>query len=453
MLASTFSRWLAGRGIHYGWVVAAVAFLAMLSSSAALGLPGVLLRPLGESYGWNTEQISSALAVRFLLFGLMAPFSAIFMARYGLRNVMCVALTLVASGLILATGMTALWQLFMLWGVMLGIGSGLTALVLAAVVANRWFDARRGLVIGMLTASSATGQLIFLPIGAWLVEHYGWRMAIAPVFAFCLMVALLAALFVRSHPADVGLRPYGAKPDAEPSATSDAKPDAPAAATATVSPPAATLPLGRALLTPFTQLYSVRKSSTFWVLFGTFFICGLSTNGLIQTHFISLCSDFGLSAIPAASVLAMMGAFDFVGTILSGWLSDRYDNRKLLFWYYGLRGLSLFWLPHSEFSIYGLSLFAMFYGLDWIATVPPTVKLAGQAFGRDRAPLIFGWIFAGHQLGAATAAYGAGTVRTLLLTYSPALYAAGTACLIAAVAVFIIRRPAAKSAELTAQRA
>ncbi|MDQ2139619.1 MFS transporter [Alcaligenaceae bacterium B3P038] len=453
MLASTFSRWLAGRGIHYGWVVAAVAFLAMLSSSAALGLPGVLLRPLGESYGWNTEQISSALAVRFLLFGLMAPFTAIFMARYGLRNVMCVALTLVASGLILATGMTALWQLFMLWGVMLGIGSGLTALVLAAVVANRWFDARRGLVIGMLTASSATGQLIFLPIGAWLVEHYGWRMAIAPVFAFCLMVALLAALFVRSHPADVGLRPYGAKPDAEPSATSNAKPDAPAAVTATVSPPAATLPLGRALLTPFTQLYSVRKSSTFWVLFGTFFICGLSTNGLIQTHFISLCSDFGLSAIPAASVLAMMGAFDFVGTILSGWLSDRYDNRKLLFWYYGLRGLSLFWLPHSEFSIYGLSLFAMFYGLDWIATVPPTVKLAGQAFGRDRAPLIFGWIFAGHQLGAATAAYGAGTVRTLLLTYSPALYAAGTACLIAAVAVFIIRRPAAKSAELTARRA
>lgn len=449
MLASTFSRWLAYRGVHYGWVVAAVAFLAMLSSSAALGLPGVLLRPLGESYGWNTEQISSALAVRFLLFGLMAPFSAIFMARYGLRNVMCVALTLVASGLILATGMTALWQLFMLWGVMLGIGSGLTALVLAAVVANRWFDARRGLVIGMLTASSATGQLIFLPIGAWLVEHYGWRMAIAPVFAFCLAVALLAALFVRSHPADIGLLPYGAKPAEKPSV----EPENADSGAAAVPPPSAPVPLGRALLTPFTQLYSVRKSSTFWVLFGTFFICGLSTNGLIQTHFISLCSDFGLSAIPAASVLAMMGAFDFVGTILSGWLSDRYDNRKLLFWYYGLRGLSLFWLPHSEFSLYGLSLFAMFYGLDWIATVPPTVKLAGQAFGRDRAPLIFGWIFAGHQLGAATAAYGAGTVRTLLLTYSPALYAAGTACLIAAAAVFIIRRPAAKPADLTVQRA
>lgn len=444
MFASICSRWLAQRGIHYGWVVAAVAFLTMLSSSAALGLPGVLLRSLGESYGWNTEQISSALAVRFLLFGLMAPFSAIFMARYGLRNVMCVALTLVASGLILATGMTALWQLFLLWGVMLGIGSGLTALVLAAVVANRWFDARRGLVIGMLTASSATGQLIFLPIGAWLVEHYGWRIAIAPVFAFCLAVAVLAALFVRSQPADIGLLPYGAKPVAK----AVAEPGA-----AAVAPPSAPLPLGRALLTPFTQLYSVRKSSTFWVLFGTFFICGLSTNGLIQTHFISLCSDFGLSAIPAASVLAMMGAFDFVGTILSGWLSDRYDNRKLLFWYYGLRGLSLFWLPHSEFSIYGLSLFAMFYGLDWIATVPPTVKLAGQTFGRDRAPLIFGWIFAGHQLGAATAPYGAGTVRTLLLTYSPALYAAGTACLIAAAAVFIIRRPAAKPADLTVQRA
>jgi predicted MFS family arabinose efflux permease len=193
---------------------------------------------------------------------------------------------------------------------------------------------------------------------------------------------------------------------------------------------------------PLRVLRTSTQSRTFWILVGTFFICGLSTNGLIQTHFISLCSDYGLAAVPAASVLAMMGAFDFVGTITSGWLSDRFDNRKLLFWYYGLRGLSLFWLPHSEFSFYGLSTFAMFYGLDWIATVPPTVKLAASTFGREKAGMVFGWVFAAHQLGAAVATYGAGLSRTLLLTYTPALYAAGTACLIASLAILAVRRPA-----------
>lgn len=195
-------------------------------------------------------------------------------------------------------------------------------------------------------------------------------------------------------------------------------------------------------LGPFTILVEVSRNRVFWILAASFYICGLSTNGLLQTHFISLCGDNGLSAVPAASVLAMMGAFDLVGTTLSGYLSDRYDNRKLLFWYYGLRGLSLFWLPFSTFTLYGLSLFAMFYGLDWIATVPPTVRLAAQAFGRERAGLVFGWVFAAHQLGAATAAYGAGLTRTLLLTYNPALFAAGAACLMAALLVMRIRRPA-----------
>ena len=198
--------------------------------------------------------------------------------------------------------------------------------------------------------------------------------------------------------------------------------------------------------TPFKALAEASRSGTFWILFATFFICGLSTNGLVQTHFISLCGDNGMGAVPAASVLAMMGAFDFVGTVLSGWLSDRYDNRKLLFWYYGLRGLSLFWLPHSEFTFYGLGLFAMFYGLDWIATVPPSVKLAGATFGPQKVGLVFGWIFAAHQIGAAVAAWGAGLTRTLLLTYTPALYAAGAACLVAAGLVLLIQRPARPAA-------
>jgi sugar phosphate permease len=275
------------------------------------------------------------------------------------------------------------------------------------------------LVLGLLTASSATGQLIFLPLASYLIVHFGWRVAITPVFVACISVAALAYLFLQDRPSALGLSAYGAAADAAPVAN----------------------PAPRAsFLEPLRVLADASRTGTFWVLFGTFFVCGLSTNGLIQTHFISLCGDYGLAAVPAASVLAMIGGFDFVGTIASGWLSDRFDNRKLLFWYYGLRGISLLWLPHSDFSFYGLSLFAMFYGLDWVATVPPTVKLASASFGKERGAMIFGWVFAGHQLGGAVAAYGAGLSRTLLLTYTPALYAAGVACILAACGILMIRR-------------
>jgi MFS family permease len=431
VFAEPLSRWLDRRGIHYGWVVMAVAFLTMLISSSALGLPGAFLRPLGVEFGWSTSQVSSALAVRFALFGLMGPFAAILMERYGLRRIVCIAMVLIAAGLLLATRMTALWQLFALWGVVLGVGSGLTALVLGATVANRWFERRRGLVLGLLTASSATGQLLFLPLAATLIQHHGWRMAVAPTLCGCVVVAVLALCLLRERPGDLRLMPYGmpGKP-----ADSTLLP-AHSGAVETVAP------WRPGFAEPLVTLGRVSRNPTFWVLFGTFFVCGLSTSGLIQTHFISLCGDYGLAAVPAASVLAMIGAFDFVGTILSGWLSDRFDNRKLLFWYYGLRGLSLLWLPHSDFSLYGLSLFAMFYGLDWVATVPPTVKLASATFDKQRGAMIFGWIFAGHQLGSATAAYGAGLTRTTMLSYSPAIYAAGVACIVAACAVFLVRRP------------
>jgi sugar phosphate permease len=336
---------------------------------------------------------------------------------------MVTAAAFIATAMVLATQVGALWQLFVLWGLVLGCGTGLTALVLGAMVANRWFTLRRGLVVGLLAGSTATGQLLFLPLAAWLIENVGWRYAVIPVFIACVVVATLVLLLMKDHPKDVGLRSFG-EPEGTP----------PVAAVA------ASAPLN--FWGPFAVLAEASRSRTFWALAGTFFICGLSTNGLVQTHFISLCGDNGLSAVPAASVLSMMGVFDLVGTTLSGYLSDRYDNRKLLFWYYGLRGLSLFWLPFSTFTLYGLSMFALFYGLDWIATVPPTVKLAAQQFGKERAGMIFGWVFAAHQLGAAVAAYGAGLTRTLLLTYDPALFAAGFACLIAAVWVLTIARPA-----------
>ena len=420
MIAQRVCTSLARRNIHYAWVIAAVTFFAMLTTSAALGLPGAMLQPLSKEFGWTTDQLSSVFAVRFALFGLLGPFAAIFIGRFGLRRVMVAAATFIAVAMVAATGITQLWQLFVLWGLVLGCGTGLTALVLGAMVANRWFTAHRGLVLGLLAASTATGQLIFLPIAAWMIEHLGWRYAVVPVFFACAVVALLATVFMRDHPRDVGLRAFG-----EPEGAVQVAP----------APPA---PLN--FFGPFAVLAQVSRNRTFWVLAGSFFICGLSTNGLIQTHFISLCGDNGLASIPAASVLSMIGAFDLIGTTLSGYLSDRYDNRKLLFWYYGLRGLSLFWLPYSTFTLYGLSVFAMFYGLDWVATIPPTVKLAAQEFGKERAGLIFGWIFAAHQIGSAVAAYGAGLTRTLLLTYNPALFAAGVACVLAALSVLMIRR-------------
>lgn len=428
MFAPALASLLARRGIHYGWVMAALTFVVMLSTSAALGVPGVMLLPLRTEFGWPVATISGALALRLLLFGGMAPFAAAILLRYGYRGTVVTAIVLISIGLTTATLVTETWMLWATWGLVLGIGSGLTAMVLGATVSNRWFTERRGLVMGLLGASSATGQLAVLPIAAWLAEHIGWRLAVLPAVIACLLAGLLALLFGSNEPAELGIAPYGQSGGAVP-------------ARRVPNPVAAS----------FSTLRTASRVPLFWILAGTFFICGLSTNGLIQTHFIPLCHDFGIGEVQAASILAVMGAFDFIGTIASGWLSDRYQNRWLLFWYYGLRGLSLIMLPFTDFSFYGLSLFAIFYGLDWIATVPPTVKLATQAFGRDMGPLVFGWVFATHQLGAATAALLAGISRDSLSSYLPAFYAAGIACVIAAIAVLFARvrppQPALAAAE------
>jgi sugar phosphate permease len=422
MFAQTLAAFLSRRGIHYGWVVIAVTFVTALTTAGAVGVPGALILPLTREFGWDTAQISTALAIRLVLFGLMAPFAAALIERYGVRRVVLTAIVMIVAGLSLALVMTKAWHLIVLWGIVVGLGTGMTALVLSAIVSTRWFAQRRGLVLGMLTASSATGQLVFLPLAAWLVDRFGWRYALAPSVIGLLIAGVLVLLFMCDRPSDVGLMPYG---EAAPAPGQIAAPPAAAPAPA----------FGRV----FSVLRDVSTRRTFWILFATFFICGLSTNGLVQTHFISLCADYGMPAVAAASTLAMMGVFDFFGTILSGWLSDRYDNRALLFWYYGLRGLSLLYLPYSTFTLYGLSLFGAFYGLDWIATVPPTVRLSAQAFGKEKAGVAFGWIFAAHQLGAATAALGAGLSRSILMSYIPAFIAAGAMCLVASGIVWLIR--------------
>jgi MFS family permease len=416
---------LARRNVHYAWVVIAVTFLTMLVTAGAMGAPGVLIVPLEKEFGWSNAEISTALALRILLFGLLAPFAAAFLNRFGLRPVIVTALGLIAAGFLASLSMHAYWQLIALWGVVLGFGTGLTAMVLAATVASRWFTARRGLATGLLSASSATGQLVFLPAIAALSEHFGWRASLIGICGMLAVTAFAVVLLMRNYPADVDLPPYGE--------------------TAIVAPPAKVPGLGSLVTTPLLALKEASREPVFWVLFATFFICGASTNGLIQTHFVTLCADYGIAAVSAAGLLAVIGVFDMVGTIGSGWLSDRVDNRWLLFMYYGLRGLSLLYLPFTTFTFYGLSLFAVFYGLDWVATVPPTVKLTAERFGRDKAGLVFGWIFCGHQLGAATAALGAGLTRTTLNTYLPAFFASGLLCLVAALLALTLAKPRPKA--------
>lgn len=426
MISSWVAARLAARDIHYGWVMVAVTFFTALVSSASVGAPGVFILPLEKEFGWTTTQISSALSIRLLLFGLMAPFAAALMVRFGLRNVVVSALTIITAGLLASLAMTEAWHLIALWGFVVGFGTGMTAMVLGATVATRWFTKHRGLVVGIFAASVATGQLVFLPIMAHLTEAFGWRTAMGTMCVMLAVAALVVVLFMRDRPSDLGLRPVG----------DDGTAPLPTA------PPATSI-----VAAAFTALRDASRTRVFWILFGTFFVCGASTNGLVQTHLIPMCADFGIPATTSATLLAAMGIFDFFGTIASGWLSDRYDNRWLLFWYYGLRGLSLLFLPFTDFSFYGLSIFAMFYGLDWIATVPPTVKLSAKHFGPERAAVVFGWVFVGHQLGSATAAFGAGLTRTVFETYLPAFFAAGVLCIIASAAVLLLRKsPRAKPA-------
>jgi MFS family permease len=415
------ARFFARRGIHYAWVIAAATFVISLTTAGAAGAVGVLMLPLQVEFGWSPAEVSGALGLRLALFGLVAPFAAALFNRFGLRTIITLSLAMIAGGMGFSVLVSQVWHLVALWGVVVGIGAGLTALVLSATVATRWFEKRRGLVVGILTASSATGQLIVLPVLSRIVETYGWREAILGMCVLFALAAILALVFMRNRPSDVGLRPFGAAPDA----------------------PVQPVPVqGNLFLAPFSALAEAVKRPVFWILAGAFFVCGASTNGLVQMHLIPMCGDYQIGVTDAAGLLALMGVFDFFGTIASGWLSDRFSSRTLLFWYYGLRGLSLIYLPISGFNPIALGVFAVFYGLDWIATVPPTVKLTAQAFGPARANLVFGWIFASHQLGAGFAALMAGVIRTELGTYTLAFQGAGMLCMFAALAALGARTQA-----------
>jgi MFS family permease len=407
-----------GLGQTYAFVVVAVVFIALLVTAGLRSSMSVLLVPLEQAFGWSRDFTSASAAIGIFLYGLMGPFAAALMERFGVRRTMLGAILLMSAATASSTAMTEQWQLVLTWGVLSGIGSGCITFVLAATMVNRWFSKNRGLVMGLLTASAATGTLVFLPGLAALTASGGWRPAVWAVSAAMLGLLPVVFFLLPEHPRDIGLVPYGSAPDAQ-----------------VAIPPRRTGLLTNALGT----LARAAQTRTFWFLFATFYVCGFTTNGLVGTHLIALCGDQGITEVHAAGLLALMGIFDLAGTTMSGWLTDRYDARKLLFMYYGLRGLSLIALPYTDFSVYSLSVFAVFYGLDWIATVPPTVRLTTEAFGERDAPVIFGWVVAGHQLGAASAAYFAGAMRAFQGSYDIAFIIAGMTGVVAAVLSLMIR--------------
>jgi MFS family permease len=410
--------------------VAAVTFLALVGAAAFRAAPGVMMEPLHREFGWSISTISLAVSVNMALYGLTSPFAAALMERFGIRRVVAVALVVVAAGSGITVFMTTSWQLVLCWGVLVGLGTGSMALALVATVTNRWFVRRRGLVSGVLTAGGAAGQLVFLPLAAWLTERFGWRVAALCVAAAALAVVPLVLWRLRDQPRDLGVGPYGGTDDGNQDDTAE---------------PMRSGAAGRALRT----LADAARTRPFWLLAIGFMICGATTVGLIQPHFIPAAHDHGMPQTMAAGLLAVVGVFDVAGTVASGWLTDRVDPRRLLLVYYVLRGLSLLLLPPLLGPDVRPSLvaFVVFYGLDWVATVPPTMALCREIFGSSAA-VVFGWVFASHQVGAALAATAAGIIRDQLGAYDLAWYGGGVLSVMAGVLSLLVarRRLAGRSA-------
>jgi MFS family permease len=402
---------------HWAWVIAAVSFVAILGAAGFRSVPGVMMNPLHHEFGWSHGTVGLAMSVNMTLFGLTAPFAAALMDRFGVRQVLTAALVLISAGSALSVTMTTSWQLVLLWGVLVGIGTGSISMGFVATIATRWFEERRGLVTGVLTAASATGQLIFLPVIAEVTTRHGWRWASIVVAAAALAVVPLVLVFMRNYPADKGLTAYGAT---------------------TATPEV--VPAG-SFRVAFDGLRIGVRVPAFWLLAGSFAICGMTTNGLIGTHFIPAANDHAMPTTVAAGLLATIGILDVAGTIFSGWLTDRVDPRWLLVVYYTGRGISLLLLPSLLFPQAEPStwVFVIFYGLDWVATVPPTIVLCRGYFGA-RTPVVFGWVFASHQLGAAVAAAGAGWLRDVQGNYNLAFYLASGLCGVAAILCLNVRK-------------
>ncbi len=406
--------------IHPAWIALVVTFLTLMATAGFRSAPSVLIVPLEDAFGWSRSQISFAVALNVLIFGLVAPFAAALMERFTVRKVVMSALTFVSISAASTVFITQPWHLWALWGVCVGIGTGSMALVFAATIANRWFIKNKGIVVGALTAAGASGQLVFLPLLSHFAIAYGWKSVSITIAIAALAVVPLIYLFLKESPQAIGTTPYGAPADWQPAPKSELS----------------------AFALAIDTFKQAKSDYNFKVLFFTFFVCGLSTNGLIGTHFIPAAHDHGMSEPVAASLLALVGVFDVIGTLASGYLTDKYDPRKLLFFYYGFRGLSLFLLPSILFSSLHPStlVFVIFYGLDWVATVPPTIVLARTVLGPNRGTIVYGWVFVGHQIGASVAAFGAALLRVHFGNYAIAFYISAAMCLFSAFLVLQIAK-------------
>lgn len=382
---------------------------------------GVFITPFEKEFGWDRSVIALAFAISMFLYGISGPFMAALLNVMGLKKMMIMSMATLLTGILLTFMMNQSWQLIIIWGMIIGLGSSLFLTVLSPYVANHWFEKRRGLAVGILTASTATGQLILLPVLAAIIEKYSWRPAIGLIMSLSIIMLIIIFIFMKNSPKDVGILPYGLEKEIQ--VSDEGQKENP-------------------IIIAFKGLLEAVRVKEFWLLAGSFFICGLSTSGLIGTHFVSYCMSFGVPLVTAASFLSFMGIFNLVGTTLSGWLSDRFDNRWLLFWYYALRGASLVLLPYAlnEGSTPMLVIFTVFYGLDWIATVPPTISISRQIFGITKSGIVYGWIYASHQLGAAVAAYGGGLIYKFFNTYTWAFFLAGVFCLLASFFVIVIKK-------------
>ncbi len=424
MTSLAIARFCSGR-VHYAWVVLVVMFTATLAGVGVRAAPGVMIVPLERAFGWDVGTISAAISINIILMGALGPFVTGFMEVFGLKRTILLGMIFLVAGTAVSIFMTEPWQLFLTWGVMVGLGCA-GAVGITAAVANRWFAERNGLAMGLLFAATAAGQIIFLPFLALLAESFGWQaVALAAALSTAVMLPVIALLLPEA-PADIGIGPYGS---------------------AAVPKPAARA--GNPFSIALTVLFRAAHSPDFWLLTLSFAVCGFSTNGLINTHLIAYCSDRGISEVNGAWVLAALGGFSLLGSALSGWLCDRFNPRILLFWYYSLRGLSLMVVPFTQFDVVSLSLFSIFYGLDWVATGPATFALTNEVFGRKDTPVVISWIFAGHQLGGALAAFGAGAVRSATGDYFLAFVTSGLACLLASLLVLRVTRsePALAPAE------
>lgn len=407
--------------VHYSWFILIVTFFSIIVAGITLSSSGVFINPLEKEFQWERSTIALAFAVSLFLYGISGPFMAALLEVIGLKKMMLSAMATLIVGVTLTFLMNQSWQLIVIWGGIIGLGASLFLTVLSPYVANHWFVKRRGLAVGILTASTATGQLILLPVLAMIIEHYSWRWAMGLILLLSTLMFTLIAIFIKNKPQDVGLNPYGQEEFIEEQSVQQRK---------------------NPIRIAFNGLLEAVKVKAFWLLAGSFFICGLSTSGLIGTHFVSYCISFGVPLVTAASLLSFMGVFNLLGTTASGWLSDRFDNRWLLFWYYLLRGASLLLLPYalSQGSVVLLTIFTIFYGLDWIATVPPTISITRQIFGMQKSSIIYGWIFASHQAGAAVAAYGGGLIYQFFNSYTWAFFLAGIFCAMASLFVIIIKK-------------